>query len=80
MLSRSIEAVNRRFSAVSLWCEPVMIGIVCRCLLRCFKNSMQQAEMSHGMCELGVHLLFIGFPDGVHWQEKGNMRRILHSL
>jgi hypothetical protein len=57
-----------------------MIGIVCRSLLRCFKNSMQQAEMSHGMCELGVHLLFIGFPDGVHWQEKRNMRRILHSL
>jgi hypothetical protein len=37
-----------------------------------------QAEISYGMYELGVHLLFINFPDGVHWQEKRSVRRIVH--
>ncbi len=37
-----------------------------------------QAEISYGMYELDVHLLFISFPDGVHWQEKRSVRRIVH--
>jgi len=37
-----------------------------------------EEEISYGMCELGVHILFIGFPDGVHWQEKRSVRRIVH--
>jgi hypothetical protein len=37
-----------------------------------------QAEISYGMYELGVHLLFINFPAGVHWQEKRSVRRIVH--
>src|SRR5437667_9703720 len=30
------------------------------------------------MYELGVHLLFIRFPDAVHWQEKWNVRKTAH--
>lgn len=37
-----------------------------------------QAEISYGMYALGVHLLFISFPDEVHWQEKRSVRRIVH--
>ena len=37
-----------------------------------------QTEISNGMCELGVYLLSISFPDGVHWQEKRSVRRVVH--
>lgn len=40
-------------------------------------DSWCRAQISYGMCDLGVQILFTSSSDGVHWQGKHSVRETL---